>query len=218
MKLGASAVIFDLDGTLLDTLDDITSAANAALAEFDRPAVDQSDMRLLVGSGLHVLLQRASGIEDDAVLEKLVARYRLHYERAMLDQTHLYAGISEMLDGCQGLGVPMSVLSNKPHRFTAPIGEHYLSRWCFVRLLGHEDGTLRKPDPGVALQLAGVMGRKPSDVVFVGDSSVDILTARNAGMLSVAVTWGFRDIESLEAAGPDHIIRHPRELVPLLDV
>ena len=210
------AIIFDLDGTLADTLDDITDAANELLASIGRPMVTPEVMRGLIGQGLPILIRRASGIEDADVITDLVERYRPAYTARMLDKTRLYPGIEATLDALTAADIPMSVLSNKPDVYTVPICDALLSRWPFVRCCGHVDGALRKPDPTKAVDLAKAMGHKPHDTIFVGDSTVDIATARAAGMRSVAVTWGFGGREDLAAAAPNQLIDDPLELVGLV--
>jgi len=210
------AIIFDLDGTLADTLDDITDAVNELLGAIGRPLVKTDDMRGLIGEGLPILIQRASGISDSDVIAELVDRYRPVYTSRMLRKTRLYPGIEGLLDALTAADVAMCVLSNKPHVYTLPICDALLSRWPFVRCCGHTDGYQRKPDPTKAVELAGAMGRKPCDTMFVGDSTVDIATARAAGMRSVAVTWGFRRRAELLAAEPDQLIDEPMALVNLV--
>lgn len=211
-----TAVIFDLDGTLADTLDDITDAMNEVLAEIGRAAVPADRMRGLIGEGLPVLVEHATGIDDPAVIESLVKRYRPVYTKRMLERTRLYPSIGVVLDSLTEAGCKMCVLSNKPDYFAAPMCSALLSRWPFVRCIGHRDGVQRKPAPEAALNLAEAMGHAPEDVYLVGDSAIDMMTAHNAGMKAVAVTWGFRDRENLLAAGPAHLVEQPMELVRLL--
>jgi len=173
-------------------------------------------MRGMIGEGLPILIERASGLNDSETIAELVERYRPVYSARMLNRTRLYPGIEPLLDILTDADAAMCVLSNKPHVFTAPICDALLSRWPFVRCCGHVDGWPRKPDPARALDLAQAMDREPRDTVFVGDSSVDIATARAAGMHSVAVTWGFRPRADLVAADPDQLIDEPMELIEWL--
>ncbi|NOT02218.1 MAG: HAD family hydrolase [Phycisphaerales bacterium] len=210
------AILFDLDGTLIDTLVDITFAVNQVLAEFSFPPVGQQRMRAIIGEGLTTLLQRATGIHDAAVIATMVERYKPIYEGSMLQNTRLYNGVKEMLNAIADRNASMCVLSNKPHLFTEPICAALLSPWPFVRCLGHRDGTPRKPDPTAAWQLASEMNADPSDVFFVGDSAIDIQTARAAGMIPVAVTWGFRDVKELQLAEPAYLLDIPMQLVSIV--
>ncbi len=211
-----SGVIFDLDGTLADTLDDITEAMNRILAGIDQPPVPRERMRLLIGEGLSTLMQRATGIEDENVIADLVERYRPVYSEIMLDKTRLYPGVADALDALTAAGVPIAVLSNKPDHFTVPICERLLADWPFVRFAGHREPCPRKPDPTAALDLCARMDRSPAETFLVGDSDVDIETGRNAGMTSVAVTWGFRDLDHLVSARPAHVVDRPEQLIALI--
>ena len=132
-----------------------------------------------------------------------------------MQETRLYPGVAALLDELTRRRIPLAVLSNKPHDFTAPICESLLRAWPFVSCRGAGEEKFKKPDPAVALELADRMGRSPSDVLFVGDSSVDVMTARNAGMTSVAVTWGYRDREELAAAGPAFWVDEPADVLNL---
>ncbi|UCC30489.1 MAG: HAD family hydrolase [Phycisphaerales bacterium] len=209
-------VIFDLDGTLADTLDDITDSINEVFSQINHAFVARERIRLLIGESLPNLLRQASGINDPDVLADFVGRYRHAYGKRMLNKTRLYPGVEPMLDVLAESRVPMCVLSNKPHEYTAPICNALLARWPFVRFRGSHQDDGRKPDPAVALELVMEMQRPPPFVYFVGDSSTDILTARNAGMIPVAVTWGYRDRDDLEVACPAHYVDQPERLVELL--
>lgn len=209
-------IIFDLDGTLANTLDDIADCVNQALTDAGRSAVPLQRIRELIGEGLTNLLSRASGIEDANLLASLVERYRKAYWKRMLNRTQLYDGIAAMMNALIEAGIPVSVLSNKPDEFTVPICAALLKPWPFVRIAGHRSGTLRKPDPAVAIEFANAMDRRPDDMYFVGDSSVDVATGRNAGMKTVAVAWGYRDQPELAAAIPTHLIDAPGELLGVL--
>ena len=210
------AIIFDLDGTVVDTLDDITDALNAVFAEFDYAPIDRRSARSLIGEGLAVLLQRASGETNEDRIRELVQRYRAIYRTNMFRRSHLYEGVPRLLDALAARGTPMCVLSNKPDEFTVPICEALLSRWPFIKFQGSLPDAPRKPDPTLALRLCGLMNRQPDEVMFIGDSDIDVQTARNAGMRSLAVTWGFRDRAQLIAAQPDAVVDRPGEVLDWL--
>jgi len=211
-----SGVIFDLDGTLADTLDDITDAMNEVFVEFGLPAVATTQMRAIIGEGLSVLMTRASHIDDPDLISKLVQRYRPAYDARMLRRTHLYPGVAAMLDALADRGVKMCVLSNKPHEFTTRICDVLLSPWPFVRCAGHREGGARKPEPAVALEMAREMRSVPPGMYFIGDSAIDVQTGRNAGMRTIAVTWGYRDRDELLAADPTHLVDSPEQLPRLI--
>ncbi len=209
-------MIFDLDGTLADTLDDLTDSINVVFEEHGLPGVTRERIRAQIGHGLRNLLARASGVEDAAKLEALIEQYRVVYRERMFTRTRLFEGIAEMLGGLARRGIPMSLLSNKPDEFTGPLCERLLSRWRFVAVRGARDEAERKPDATLALQLAEAMKRSPEEVYFVGDSATDVQTGRNAGMICVGVLWGYRSCEELAVERPDFLIDAPTELLSIV--
>ncbi len=213
------AILFDLDGTLLDTLADIAHAANEALALEGFPAHPEADYRRFIGEGVHMLFRRALPADraDDAMVGRCVSHFQVTYGKSWNVQTRPYAGIPELLDTLAAREMTLAVLSNKPDDFTRLIGEHYLANWPFRAIVGHREGFPRKPDPASALEIADLLAIEPASCLFVGDSAVDMRTARNAGMFPVGVTWGFQPEETLRAAGAGAIIDHPSGLLELLD-
>ena len=209
-------VIFDFDGTLAHTLDDIASAVNEVLVQFRFAPLDVDAIREMIGNGLAVLLRRASGSDDSAIVGAMVHQYRPVYLANMLSSTRLYDGVASMLDGLADAEVPMSVLSNKPHEFTAPLCDSLLARWPFVCMEGADDRFAKKPDPAKALDICARMGVSPAECLFVGDSAVDVMTGRNAGMKSIAVTWGYRDHAELIGAEPLRLVDSPAQLAAIL--
>jgi len=209
-------VIFDLDGTLADTLDSIVDSINHVYEQIGQASVPHETIRSSVGCGLVELVRRTSGIEDTETILGLMDQYRSVYTERMLRKTQLYVGMDSVLDMLTELGVPMCVLSNKPHEYTAPICGSLLSRWPFVKYVGCAEQEKRKPDPRVALELAREMERDPSRVYIVGDSAIDVATAHNAGMPSIAVTWGYGDHAEIKAADPVLTADQPAELFGLL--
>lgn len=198
-------VIFDLDGTLADSLADIASAMNRTLAAHRLPLHPVSAYRMFVGEGVRKLVERALPPGTEAMREALIAAYQADYAEHLLDETRLFPGIPELLDGLQAAGVPVAVLSNKPDVPTRRLVDALCSRWEFRAVVGERPGVPRKPDPASALALADGLGVAPGSIAFVGDTSVDMLTARAASMRPVGVLWGFRPQEVLasgaEAAG-----------------
>jgi phosphoglycolate phosphatase len=203
------AILFDLDGTLVDSLDDITSALVLALADHGLPAPDRETVRTWVGGGARNLVARAVA---PALVEPVLARFRVHYAASPVVHTALYPGIAELLDALTASGVALAVLSNKPHALTEQIAERLLARWPFQHVHGHRDGVPLKPDPTAALQIARALDVAPEACAFVGDSDVDVLTGRAAGMTSIAVSWGFRPRAELEATAPSLLVDTPHAL------
>ena len=172
-----------------------------------------------IGDGVAMLFRRAlpPGLADDGLVERCVAGFHIAYSRSWDVRTRPYDGIPELLDALAGRGLALSVLSNKPDGFTRMIGGRYLARWPFRAVVGQREGIPRKPDPAGALEIAGLLGIEPAGFLYVGDSGVDMKTATAAGMFAVGVSWGFRSVEELRAAGARAIIDHPSELLGLLD-
>lgn len=206
------AIIFDLDGTLVDSLDDITHALNDALSAMGKPLVDRENVRGWVGDGLPVLCRRACPGIDDDTLRALIQKAARSYQDACVVKTRPYGNILQMLDLLQARGAPMAVLSNKPHALTQRVVTGLAMQKYFVEVRGYINEEEKKPAPTTALEMARRMSTLPSRVLFVGDSCVDIQTARNAGMTPVSVTWGFQKKNLLEGAGPDHFVDDPMEI------
>jgi phosphoglycolate phosphatase len=215
---GFQAVIFDLDGTLLDTLADIGNAVNHMLTEFGFPTHTLKDYRRFIGNGISKLvflalpLEGRSDVMFDNCLNRVREIYREHWNR----ETRPYDGILDMLDRLKQKEVPMAVLSNKPHDFTVRYVSAYFDRWEFKVVMGQNDRFPIKPDPAAALDIAGQIGLPPSAFLFVGDSGVDMKTAAAAGMHSVGVGWGFKGPRELLESGCQTLVSHPREILELL--
>ena len=206
------AVILDLDGTVADTLDDLTGAVNFALEHENRETLDRDAVRQMVGDGLPTLMARAGRSSDEAAIAVLVRRFKQHYHENYLANTHLYAGAEQFFARCKDQGVLLAILSNKPHEFTRLICDQLLSSCPIGAIMGAHDGLPIKPDPAAALAAADTLKRNPAEVFLVGDSVVDVETARAASMRSVAVTWGFQDAARLQTAKPDFLAHSFDEL------
>jgi phosphoglycolate phosphatase len=213
-----AGVIFDLDGTLADTLEDIAAGVNHALAAEGLPTVAAEQVRGWVGEGYLILMKRAAPQADDAQLKRLIAAGASYYSKHALDRTRLYPGVLNVLDRLQTRGLRIAVLSNKPEPITIEMVGALCPGVRFDAIAGYRDEASKKPNPSVALDIAGRMGLPPPRVIMVGDSATDIATARNAGIRAVSVTWGFRSRGELAAAGPDAMIDRPAELLDLLDL
>lgn len=218
MKQGSiEAVIFDLDGTLLDTIEDIGDAANAMFEQYGLPLHSISDYRKWVGNGVIKFIERA--LQDDYDPEQVqtyVATFREIYSKNLNKKTRLYDGNSSMLTELSKKGIRLSVLSNKPDYLTKKIARAYLSLWPFHPVLGQRDHVARKPDPAAALEIAEILSIEPDRIMFVGDSDTDMNTARAAEMVPVGVTWGYGRMEDHSFEKEGACIDHPEELLSLI--
>lgn len=209
--------MFDLDGTLADTLADLAAAGNHLCAVFGRPPLPPDDYRTLVGRGAPVLAQRLLELEaEDPQLEEAVRVFRKHLIEHRHSHTAPFAGIPALLDELVSRGMTLAVLSNKPDEATVDVVQRVFADWPFVDVRGHRDGTPPKPEPMAALEIAGAAGIAPEAWVYVGDSGVDMRTGVNAGMCPVGVTWGFRAVEELREHGARHLIDEPGQLLELI--
>lgn len=217
MKL--KAVLFDLDGTLLNTLDDIAVAVNQVLADRGLPTHDREAYRWFIGDAARMLITRAlpedRRTEND--IDSCLAAFKIQYDRNWHIQTQPYAGIPRLVAILRAAGTKMAVVSNKPHTFTETCCRHYFPELPFDFVIGQQEGRPVKPDPYPALQAATHLRMPPSDCLFLGDSGVDMETARRAGMFPVGALWGFRRQDELEGAGASACIQHPRDLLKWMD-
>lgn len=213
MSHAIDACIFDLDGTLLDTLEDLADAANAALQGQGFPAHPVAAYRFFVGEGMETLLRRAAPAgTDTAVIARLMRGMSEAYGNNWADKTKPYDGILPMLERLDATGMPLFVLSNKPHGFTEIVVQRFFSAISFAGVQGSPKGKTAKPDPTLALSLAGSFGLLPERVLFMGDSSIDMKTATAAGMLPVGALWGFRPESELLEHGAKIVLQRPLEL------
>ena len=209
------AVLFDLDGTLLDTLQDLADSANSALRRLGLPVHPVGSYRTFVGDGVESLVRRVlpeDRREPDTVAS-LKKSFSEEYSRRWKDQTRLYPGVPELLDSLSERRVILTVLSNKPHAFTQSIAEHFFSRWRFPVFWGLRDAHPRKPDPAAALEIGRAIEVEPGHLLYVGDTNTDMQTARRAGMYAVGALWGFRTREELLESGAQALASHPSELL-----
>ena len=217
MKL--KATIFDLDGTLLDTLKDLALSVNTVLRQqgFDEHPV--KDYRYFVGEGIEMLVKKAfpeEGISEEK-FNNLVQAVKEEYSRRWADHTRPYPGVPELLDFLETRNIPKAIFSNKPHEFTTITVDVLLPGWNFSAVCGIEQGTPRKPDPSGALQIAREMGLKPAEIVYLGDTITDMHTAVAGGFYPVGALWGFRPKEELLEGGALMLAENPLDLTDLFE-
>ncbi len=210
------ALIFDLDGTLADSLNDIADAMNAALAVHQLPQHPRDAYRLMVGEGVTLLVKRAMGDAPNVSVQAVLDTYHAKYHEHAHAQTWPYPGIDALLSSLAARKVPMAVLSNKRDGLTRALVAQRFGSTPFVAVRGEQDGVPRKPDPTSAFELALALNVLPANIGFVGDTAVDMKVARAAGMKAIGVLWGFRGREELEGAGAHHVLARPDELLSLL--
>ncbi|MCD4700088.1 MAG: HAD family hydrolase [Phycisphaerae bacterium] len=213
------AVLFDLDGTLLDTLEDLADSMNAVLSDRGWPTHPAEAYKYFVGDGVTNLALRVMPQEnrsDESLPDILVAEMSEQYANRWDAKTRPYDGIADMLNGLSALGLAMAVLSNKPNDFTLLCVEKLLAGWKFDVIRGVGDGVMPKPDPAGALKVAEEMGLRPEEFLYLGDTNTDMQTAVAAGMYPVGALWGFRQAEELTANGAKTLINHPTDLLKLI--
>ncbi len=212
------AVLFDLDGTLLDTIEDITDSANLALSACGLPTHGADSYKLFVGSGVAELINRCVGeaSADISVRNEVERLYREHYLKNCRNKTRPYANTAELLEELSRRGVLCAVLSNKPDAETGIVVREFFPGARFAAVAGQRDGVAPKPSPEGALLISRELGIPPEGFLYLGDTSVDMQTAISAGMFPVGALWGFRSREELEKNGANALIGDPLELLELL--
>ena len=209
------AYIFDLDGTLIDSLADIAESINRMLDARGYPRCEKDVFKQMVGDGMEKLVERA--LPEDARSEELIkactAEYRALYDELWNDQTRPYEGVVEVLTTLKAGGAKLGVISNKAHRFTLPMTQHFFGTAMFDYILGQRDEVPRKPDAAAGREMATFLGLQASEMAYIGDSGIDMAFAKNSGMRAVGVRWGFRTEKELIEHGADLLVSHPSELV-----
>ncbi|MDB6004486.1 MAG: hypothetical protein JWR15_1473 [Prosthecobacter sp.] len=211
------AFIFDLDGTLIDSLADIAESINRMLDARGYPRCEKEVFKQMVGDGMEKLVERAlpEAVRSDELIKVCVEEYRAKYDLLWQAETRPYEGIVEMLAELQSRGVKLGVVSNKAHRFTVPMTEHFFGSTVFDHILGQRAEVPRKPDAAGAHEMAAFLGLKTEEMAYVGDSGIDMQFAKTSGMRAVGVRWGFRSEAELIECGADVLISRPEELFDL---
>jgi len=212
-------ILFDLDGTLLDTIDDIASVTNHALLKNGFAVVEKNKYAQMVGHGLKDLVRQALPADANAGdIENVYKSLIEEYLQKPVTDSKVYPGIPGLLDALSRKNIPMAILSNKMHEITTQIVSILFARWNFVAVFGSRTGIPRKPDPCAALEISQIMSVKPGEIFFIGDSEADMATAVAAGMRPVGVSWGYRSVEDIRKAGAEKIIHDPLELLNFLNL
>ncbi len=212
------AVIFDLDGTLLDTIDDLGDSMNSVLERHGYPMHDLGAYKYFVGNGMRNLVERAlpEDKRDSASIGLALMEMRDEYAKRWADKTRPYPGIPALLDALTMKGIKLAVLSNKLDRFSNDIVKKLLPDWNFYPVYGEREGVPIKPNPAGALEIAQILGLSPEEFLYLGDTGTDMKTAVSAGMYAIGVLWGFRDAGELMNNGANMLITDPLEILKLL--
>ena len=211
---GGESLIFDLDGTLLDTLDDLWASVNHALASFSLPLRSKEEVRQFLGNGAKVLIHKSLPSDSTPELEEAVlATFRQHYLHHSLDATQPYAGILPLLQQCKALGLKTAIVSNKPNAVVQELHQSFFPSLIDLAIGEQQPKIRRKPHPDMVLHAMKQLGSTPQECLYIGDSEVDMETAKNAGIACISVSWGFRDRSFLESLGASVIVDSPEEIL-----
>lgn len=219
MRVTFRALISDLDGTLLDTLQDLADSVNAALGRLGLPGHDLEAYKYFVGDGRQMMALRAlpENRRDEETLAQLSELITEEFASGWTSKTRPYDGIPELLDALTARGIRLAVLSNKPHEYTFPMVADLLSRWSFEVVAGESPEFPKKPDPTGARRILAHMNIKAEECLYIGDSGVDMQTARAAGLFPIGVLWGFRTADELLENGAKVLVEKPADILALLD-
>ena len=213
------ACIFDLDGTLTDTLDSLEYSVNETMKETGLEPITKEQCRAFVGNGAKVLIEkalRASGDEELTHFDEAFSAYQRIFGASCTYRVKPYPGVPALLDGMKKTGIKLGVLSNKPDKQAVHVVTDIFGERIFDSVHGQRDGIPRKPDPAPLLALAKELGAEPEEVLYIGDSEVDVATGRAAHIDMIAVSWGFRSREELKAAGADRIADTADEILRII--
>lgn len=210
------AIIFDLDGTLLNTLGDLADAVNFALSKRGHPPRTEAEVRDFIGNGIGKLIERALPPEAQAEADDCLADFSSHYRVHMADRTVPYAGVPALVEALHARGLTLAVLSNKVDEAAVRLVTHYFGE-AFALVRGERAGVPRKPDPTSVHDILRTLQIDAARTLYVGDSGVDMETAKNAGLFAAGVTWGFRSREVLLTHGADVLVDRPEELFKFLE-
>jgi phosphoglycolate phosphatase len=212
------AIIFDLDGTLIDSLADLAESANRMLTRHGYPVHVPAAYRRFIGDGVHKLIEQAlpKAQRSPELIAQHVAEYQANYQELWHDKTVPYPGIVDLLAKLRSAGLKVGVISNKPHHFTALCCDHFFAPGAFDHVLGQRDDVPRKPNPAGAKEMAQSFDLPVSACAYVGDSGIDMTFAKNSGLTAIGVRWGFRSESELLECGAQHLVSTSDDLLSLI--
>ncbi|WP_262363716.1 HAD family hydrolase [Aliarcobacter cryaerophilus] len=209
-------VIFDLDGTLLDSIEDIASSMNKVLESLQLPTHKIEDYKYFVGGGVDILVDNALSNQSKEIKDEVIKRFKIEYDGKLHSKTLPYDGIYELLDELKKLDINLAVLSNKPHEFTVSYVNHFFKNYNFKEIHGQKKDVPKKPDPKAALDIVKCLDSSCENTYFIGDTKIDMQTAKSANMTAIGVLWGFRDEKELRDFGADFIVSNPLEILKII--
>ncbi len=213
------AVIFDLDGTLLNSLTDIMDSVNIVLQEYNLPTHTLDDYKKFIGNGIEVLAKKAlQNNYPNIDFDKFLLRIKEIYSKRQILKTKPYDGIIKMLKSLNNLKIKIAILSNKPNEFTQYVVNNFFGDIKFDIVLGSRINIPRKPNPQAVFEIIDKLNVNTEQTIFVGDTSTDILTGKNAGLKTIGVSWGFRSVQELNDNGADFIVNNPQEITELINI
>ena len=210
-------IIFDLDGTLVDSLEDLADAMNQVLESKNFPTHSYEKYQFFIGNGIRVLVSNAlpESHKDKALIDECYDSMIAIYSKACAIKTKPYNGISDLINHLKSLNIKLGVFSNKSDELTKEVVSTIFPD-CFEMVVGLTTEELKKPNPTKAIEISTIMGVPIEEMLFVGDSDIDMITATNANILGVGVLWGYRSEEDLLASGAKYILKHPSDLIAIL--
>lgn len=213
-------VIFDLDGTLVDTIDDLGLACDDLLRQKGiAPQWTKADYKEFVGNGARLLVQRAfGGLLSEEELDEQYELFKEKYGEIMLRHAYVYEGMTEVVNALKAKGLKLAICTNKPDAAAKEIAKYFFGSDTFDTVRGALDGVPKKPDPTIPNEISKVLGVKPGECLWIGDSAVDIESAKNFGCECIAVTWGFRSRESLLERDPAYLVDDPKDILKILNI
>jgi phosphoglycolate phosphatase len=214
--MGYKALILDLDGTLVESLPGIANSLNLALAKHGFPCHDITRVRSFIGDGTWMLVRKSIQDAPDSTIEEVTESFKQAYDEGWKAGTEVFAGFMSLLITCVEKEIKLAVLSNKPHHYTSIIVQTLFPEIPFVIVLGQQEGMPKKPAPDGTLLCLERLGVSPEQTLFIGDSTVDMQTAKAAGLPCAAVTWGYHDQSALEAEGANYFANSIEELAQII--
>lgn len=212
------AVLFDLDGTLINSLEDLATSANYALERFGFPVYSNTeDFKYFIGDGMYKLIERVlpENKREDGTIKEVLAVFMEHYGEHYLDKTYAYSGVLELVNGLKAKGIKVAVVSNKAEHMALAVTKKTFGD-IFDIICGKREGYPAKPDPALTLEVIKELNVTPNECLFIGDSGMDMKVAVNAGCIGVGVTWGFRERQELLLNGAKFIVNKPEEILSIL--